>query len=214
MNKEDNPYLELINKHKKILVSDDELFNNSWKWNKFFWNNKEIFLEIWTWMWNFFSKESVKNLDKNFIWIELKYKRLYFSAEKTIKNWVEDFILLKTFAQNIDKIFSKDEISKTYIFFPDPWWKKDRQKKHRIFQEKFIRDLYLITKSGWKLVFKTDHREYFDTTLDLFEKIWLWKINIKSYDYEKELTHFQTKDMTEFEHIFRKSEINYVEFEK
>jgi tRNA G46 methylase TrmB len=69
---------------------------------------------------------------------------------------------------------------------------------------------------GWKLVFKTDHLEYFDTTLDLFEEIWIWKINIKSYDYENELEHFETKEMTEFEHIFRRHrmKINYVEFEK
>jgi len=210
----DNPYKELVEKHDKIFIQDNELFNKSWKWNSFFWNQNDIVLEIWTWMWNFFSKESSKNLDKNFIWIELKYKRLYNTAEKSIKNWVKNFILLKTFWQNIDKLFTKSEITKTYIFFPDPWGKKERQKKHRIFQEKFIRDLYKITKNWWKLVFKTDHREYFDTTLELFKNIWLWNTNIKSYDYENELEHHRTKDMTEFEHIFRKKKINYVEFEK
>jgi tRNA G46 methylase TrmB len=56
--------------------------------------------------------------------------------------------MLKTFAQNIDKMFNKCEIDKTYVFFPDPWGKKDRQKKHRLFQEKFIRDLYEKTKTG------------------------------------------------------------------
>lgn len=214
MHREDNPYLDLVNKHDKILVEENELFSKPWKWNNFFWNDNEIYLEIWTWMWNFFSKESSENLDKNFIWIELKYKRLYNSAEKTLKNWVKNFILLKTFWQNIDKLFIKSEIAKTYIYFPDPWGKKDRQKKHRIFQEKFIRDLYLITKPWWKLIFKTDHREYFDTTLDLFQRIWLWRISVKSHDYEKELDNHKTCNMTEFEHVFRGTKINYVEFEK
>ncbi len=216
-NKPDNPYKILVEEHLKILDDEKDLFNNkAWKWNEYFWNNKPIFLEIGTWMWNFFSKESSKNLDKNFIGIELKYKRLYNSAEKSIELWTKDFIMIKTFAQNIDKIFWANEIDKTYVFFPDPWGKKDRQKKHRLFQEKFIRDLYEKTKIGWKLIFKTDHLEYFDTTLNLFKKIWIWKINIKSYDYESELEHFETNNMTEFEHIFRKNKvkINYVEFEK
>ena len=216
INKNDNPYKELIEKHEKILVEEKDLFNKAWKWWDFFWNNNPIYLEIWTWMWNFFSKEASKNLDKNFVWIELKYKRLYNSAEKSITLWVEDFIMLKTFGQNIDKIFNDNEIDKIYVFFPDPWGKKDRQKKHRLFQEKFIKDLYNKTKDWWKLVFKTDHREYFDTTLDLFKEIWLWQINIKSYNYEKELDHFEKEDMTEFEHIFRrqKVKVNYVEFIK
>lgn len=212
----ENPYRVLVENHDKIFFEEKNLFDKAWKWGVFFWNNHPIVLEIWTGMWNFFSKESSSNLDKNYVWIEIKYKRLYNSAEKSIKLWTKDFIMLKTFAQNIDKIFGSEELDKTIVFFPDPWWKKDRQKKHRLFQEKFIRDLYVKTKSWWKLIFKTDHREYFDTTLDVFEKLWLWKINIKSYDYEKELNHFETKDMTEFEHIFRKQrvQINYVEFEK
>ena len=212
----ENPYRVLVENHDKIFYKEEDLFDKSGKWWKFFWNDRPIVLEIWTWMWNFFSKESSKNLDKNFIWIEIKYKRLYNSAEKSIALGTKDFIMLKTFAQNIDKIFWKEELDKTIVFFPDPWWKKDRQKKHRLFQDKFIRDLYERTKSGWKLIFKTDHREYFDTTIDLFTELDLWKINIKSYDYENELNHFETKDMTEFEHIFRKDKIriNYVEFEK
>ena len=59
-------------------------------------------------------------------------------------------------------------------------------------------------------------KTYFDTTLELFEKIWLWKIVLKSYDYEKETDKFDSKDLTEFEAIFRedKIKVNYVEFEK
>ena len=216
-NSQENPYRIKVENHEKIMAFEKNFFEKyKWKWNDFFWNKNPIYLEIGTWMWNFFSKESSRNLDKNFIWIELKYKRLYNSAEKAIALWTKNFVMLKTFAQNIDKIFAEEEIDKTYVFFPDPWGKKDRQKKHRLFQEKFIKDLYEKTKTGWKLVFKTDHLEYFDTTIALFKEIWLWKINILSHDYESELEHFETKEMTEFEHIFRKDKIkiNYVEFEK
>ena len=52
--------------------------------------------------------------------------------------------------------------------------------------------------------------------MDLFEKVWLWKIILKSYDYENETDKFNIKEITEFEAIFREDRIkvNYVEFEK
>lgn len=219
--KKTNPYIEKVLENKNILTNEEIIFENAWKWQKYFWNENGIFLEIGTWLGNFFSSEIVKNPNKNFIWVEIKYKRLFVTEQKTSKNLQKNnlenkFVLLKTKWQNIDKFLKDWEIEKTYVFFPDPWGNKDRQKKHRIFQEKFIKDLYKKTKTGWKLIFKTDHKEYFDTTLEIFEKIWLWKIVLKSYDYEKETDKFDSKELTEFEAIFREErlKINYVEFEK
>lgn len=211
-----NPYISKVLESKNILTNETEIFEKAGKWEKYFWNKNWIYLEIWTWLGNFFSAENARKPEKNFIWVEIKYKRLFVTEQKTLEKWWKNFVLLKTKWQNIDRFLWNEEIERTYVFFPDPWGNKDRQKKHRLFQEKFIRDLYEKTKIGWKLIFKTDHREYFETTLELFEKIWLWKIVLKSYDYEKETDKFDSKDLTEFEAIFRedKIKVNYVEFEK
>ncbi|PZM86618.1 tRNA (guanosine(46)-N7)-methyltransferase TrmB [Candidatus Gracilibacteria bacterium] len=225
---ENNPYIKKVLESKNILTNEEEIFEKAGFWNKYFGNNNGIYLEIGTGFGNFFSSETARNPDKNFIGVEIKYKRLWFTEQKTLgkassltpllskERGIKQFVLLKTKGQNIDKFLGKEEIERTYIFFPDPWGNKDRQKKHRLFSEKFIKDLYEKTKVGGKLIFKTDHGEYFDTTLELFEKIGLWKIVLKSYDYEKETDKFDSKDLTEFESIFREDRIkvNYVEFEK
>lgn len=218
---ENNPYIKKVLDSKNILTNENEIFEKAWNWQKYFWNENGIYLEIGTWLWNFFSSEITKIKDKNFIWVEIKYKRLFVTEQKTLEklknSWSENkFVLLKTKWQNLEKFLASEEIERTYVFFPDPWGNKDRQKKHRLFSEKFIKDLYEKTKIGWKLIFKTDHREYFDTTLEFFEKLWLWKIILKSYDYEKETDKFDSKNLTEFEAIFREDRIkvNYVEFEK
>lgn len=214
--KEDNPYIDKVNNHDKILVDKSKIYINNSCWNKFFKNNFNIVLEIWTWMGNFFSNLVSKEYNSNFIWIELKYKRLFFTAEKSLnKGSTNNFCLIKDYWQNIDKIFWINELSKVIIFFPDPWWKKDRQKKHRLFSQDFVNKLYNVLKEWWCILFKTDHREYFDTTLNYFDED-LWKIEKLSYDYEKDLDVFDKKNMTEFEHIFRenRSKINYVEFIK
>jgi tRNA (guanine-N7-)-methyltransferase len=121
-------------------------------------------------------------------------------------------VMLKDFGQNIDKVFIPWEVSATYIFFPDPWANKDRQKKHRIMQAIFLSNLYNITKSWGKLYFKTDHREYFEATKEIIQEQWLWKIITWTHCYENtEL--FDMGNITEFESFYRgeKTDINYIQ---
>ncbi|RKW22991.1 tRNA (guanosine(46)-N7)-methyltransferase TrmB [Candidatus Gracilibacteria bacterium] len=214
--RENNPYIDKVFQSKNILTNEEFIFEQAGNWQNYFGNKNEIVLEIGTGLGNFFSGEVAKFPEKNFIGLEIKYKRLFVTERKTLENGGKNFVLLKTKGQNIDKFLGDEEISLTYVFFPDPWGNKERQKKHRLFSEKFILDLYKKTKKGGKLIFKTDHKEYFDTTLELFEKIGLWKIILKSYDYESETDKFNSKNLTEFEAIFRedKIKVNYVEFEK
>jgi len=211
-----NPYIKIIESDKHILQDLEKIYSNAWNWKNFFWNTNEIYLEIWTWFWNFFSLEASENSNKNFIWMEIKYKRLFKTAEKSRKLWVKNFVLIKDFWQNINKIFAKNEISRTYIFFPDPWENKNRQKKHKLLQKDFIIKLYEITKTWWEFFFKTDHKKYFDDVIEIINETWLWNIKLLSYDYEKEYENFEKKKITEFESIFRgeKLKINYAEFNK
>lgn len=211
-----NPYINIVWSDSHILSDTSKIYSNAWNWNKFFWNDNEIFLEIWTWLWNFFSIESSLHRDKNFIWMEIRYKRLFKTAEKTRNLWVENFVVLKDFWQNIDKIFWNGEVSKTYIFFPDPWDKKDRQKKHKLLQVDFLKNLYKITKVWWKVCFKTDHLWYFEEVLEIVKSENIFKVDFLSYDYEHESETFHKQKLTEFESMFRGEnlKINYVEFIK
>lgn len=210
-----NPYIEIIQSDPHILQDFKKMYSHAWNWKSFFWNENEIYLEIWTWLWNFFSLEASENLDKNFIGMEIKYKRLFKTAEKSRNLGVKNFILLKDLGQNIDKIFASSEISKTYIYFPDPWH-KDRQRKHKLLQKEFLQNLFYITKIGWKVCFKTDHKTYFDEVLEIIKELNLWKTEFISYDYEKESEIFSKQKLTEFESMYRehKIKINYAEFVK
>lgn len=211
-----NPYIEIIQDDAHILQTPEKIYSNAWNWNTFFWNENEIYLEIGTGLGNFFSLESSQNRDKNFIGMEIKFKRLHKTAEKTRALWVQDFILLKDFAQNIDKIFAPNEVSRTYIFFPDPWENKDRQKKHKLLQKEFLLTLFEITKNWGEFFFKTDHKKYFDDVLEIIDEIGLWKKKYVTYDYEAESEVFHKQKLTEFESMFRehKLPINYAEFIK
>jgi tRNA (guanine-N7-)-methyltransferase len=124
----------------------------------------------------------------------------------------KNFVVLKDFAQNIDKIFVEWEISQTYIFFPDPWANKERQKKNRLLQAQFLKNLHTITKTWGKLFFKTDHKEYFDATREIIEQQWLWKTVTWTHNYEN-TEIFDMDNITEFESFYRgvNTNINYIE---
>jgi tRNA (guanine-N7-)-methyltransferase len=210
-----NPYIDKILENEKILSETSEIYSKKWNWNEIFGNDNEIVLEIWIGLGNFFSNITMRNPDKNHIWIEIRYKRLHRTFEKLTEKLANNFILIKDKWENISKIFKSQELSQTYLFFPDPWANKERQKKNRIVSETFLLDLYEITKPGWNFIFKTDHKWYFDDSLEIIVNT-PWKIKVQSYDYENELDVFDKTLTTEFEELYRRKniKINYVELVK
>jgi len=225
-----NPYIELVKQHQKILTLDSEIYGKSWKWWGFFGNKNKLILEIGTGLGNFFSKQVRANKDKNYIGMEIRYKRLFQTAEKCLgnkatynENWqheslntekIDNFVLLKEFGEKVWELFSKEELSETYIFFPDPWARKKAQFKNRLLQTDFLNNLYAVTKKWGKLVIKTDHREYFDFLLDEL-KLTDWKQIYISYDFESE-PEFQNAETTEFQQLFRGKDekIHHIKLQK
>ena len=237
-----NPYIELVKKHPKILCESSEIFAKQNNWHSFFWNKNPLVLEIGTGLGNFFSKQVRENSDKNYLGMEIRYKRLYQTTEKCLwnkatysqnnitpspergrvgrGNWIDselhknNFILLKEYWEKIPLIFWPGELSQCYIFFPDPWARKKSQLKNRLLQTEFLSNLYDVMNPEAKVVIKTDHREYFDFLLSQLEKT-QWKINYKSYDFENE-PEFQNAETTEFQQLFRGQDIkiNHIELWK
>ncbi len=167
-------------------------------------------------MGNFFSKQVGEFPHKNFIGMEIRYKRCFQTAEKSRKQNNNNFVILKDFWEKIGSIFSPEEVSETYIFFPDPWANKKRQQKHRLFQEDFLKNLYMISRIWGKVFFKTDHKEYFDSTLEIVRSQWLWTIEKWTHNYNEEEDIFNIENITEFEAFYRgeKASINYLELVK
>lgn len=196
----ENQYIKACKIQERILISIQSVQKYRCKWGIFFWNNFPIHLEIGTGLGNFLSWEIKTHPEINYIGMEIKWKRLYFAHQKSILNGT-NFLLIKEYAQNISEIFGEDEISCTYIFFPDPW-PKERQKHNRLFQELFLNSLYSITKVWWKVYIKTDDAPYFQQALYEIKKT-KWKVLQESFDYEKESAVFDSSKITEFEWLWR-----------
>lgn len=210
-----NPYIQEVLENKHILTDTKDIYIRKGKWSDFFKNWNDICLEIGTWMGNFFSGQVEKYPHINFIWLELKRKRLASTYNKSAKNNTQNFVVCKELWQHIPHIFSEQEVSKTYILFPDPWGKKEYQKKNRLFTVPFMDNIHTITKVWGGLIIKTDDIEYFEEIVSIIEEK-KWKIIFCSRDYEKEPHLFSKTTITEFESIWRGKRkcVCYLELER
>lgn len=211
-----NPYIEKVQNNRHIILEEKEAIKQKWAWKSYFENNNPIHLEIGTGLGNFFGYQTGNHPEINFIGMEIKFKRVFKTYEKAIQNGGQNFVVLKLYAEKIADIFWEEEIDTTYIFFPDPWDKKEHQKKNRLIKEDFLSLLYQKTKLWGKLIFKTDHSEYFDEVLWIIEAWDQWKKEKISYDYEQDKEIFDIKKITSFEAMYRgdKKQICYAEFER
>ncbi len=82
-------------------------------------------------------------------------------------------------------------IADVYILFPDPW-PKLRHHKHRILQPGFLSALRPHMEAGARLMFRTDHREYFDEVRAILSAHAGWRIVEETWPFEFE-TIFQQR---------------------
>ena len=209
-----NPYIQQAQDEPNILCEPEEYQSKKWKWSETFKNSAPIFLEIGTGLGNFFSQEANSRPEINFVGIEIKYKRLVKTLQKTHKLGRDDVYLVQEYAEKITDIFEKDELSQVYIYFPDPWPKK-KHHKNRLIQPKFLTDLCHVLQQNGRLLFKTDDRPYFDWVVEHITTHPGLEITKLEENYEAD-KRASPHNSTEFEVIWRKQgkPVMYLEVQK
>ena len=204
-----NIYMYKLLDYPEYIIYDSELMKEKkGKWNQFFKNDNPIALEIGTGSGNFMRQLAERNPNKNFIGLELRFKRLVLSAEKCKKRAMKNVALLRKRGEEIEEFLGKNEISEMYINFPDPW---EGTEKNRIIQESLFKTLDNIMKKDGILYFKTDHDVYYSDVLDLVKTLENYEVIYHTSDlHNSEKAENNIK--TEFEQLFLN--INYSEIKK
>ena len=209
-----NKYMyQLLDYPEYIIYDAQEMKTKKNKWSEYFQNNNPIAVEIGTGSGNFIKELAHRNQNKNFIGLELRFKRLCLSADKCRKNNLKNVVLLRKRGEELEEFLSVDEVSEVYINFPDPW---EGNEKNRIIQEKFFKTLEKIMKKDGKLFFKTDHDTYYQDVLNLVQNLEKFDVVFHTPDLhtsEKAVNNIKT----EFEQLFlnkHKKNINYIEILK
>lgn len=182
----------------RFVVQEPERFRGVWK--DFFQNQNPLHIEIGTGKGRFLTSLAVQNPSINYLGIE-KYSSVLLRAVQKMEQMEEcaNLYFLRYDAEEILSLFDRDEVSRIYLNFSDPW-PKDRHAKRRLTSREYLRRYdQFLTKDG-SVIFKSDNRGLFDFTLEEAAQAG-WKTSEVTYDLHRS-EYMQGNIMTEYEEKF------------
>ena len=204
---------EMLEFPKHLMYNNKSVDEYREKWNEFFGNKNDIYLEIGCGSGNFTVQNAEKYKDRNYIALELRFKRLVLGAKKSKKRNLDNILFVRKRAETILDFLGKDEIAGVYINFPDPW---EGEEKKRVISKSLFFKLDIVLKTNGKLFFKTDHDQYYENVLELINELDNYKIIYHTDDlHNSEKASENIK--TEFEQMFlskHNMKIKYIEIQK
>jgi tRNA (guanine-N7-)-methyltransferase len=168
------------------------------KWSEEFGNNNPIHLELGCGRGRFISEKARLNSNINYVAIDLKDEVLIYTLRSVVEAEVANVRVVPLNIQLIEGVFDKDEISKIYINFCNPW-PKDRHKKRRLTHSRFLGEYKKFLKPGGEIWFKTDDTELFEESQEYFKESG-FSIEYITYDLHK--SDFTENIVTEYEAKF------------
>jgi tRNA (guanine-N7-)-methyltransferase len=138
------------------------------RWREKFGNDHPIHIEIGTGRGQFIATNAVQNPDVNYIGIELEHLLLGRVGYKAEQRGVGgNLFLVAADAARLTDLFADGEVERIYLNFSDPWPKR-RHHKRRLTYTDFLHLYRQVLDKDGDLHFKTDNRELFEFSLNMF----------------------------------------------
>jgi len=171
------------------------------EWSKLFKNDNPIYIEIGMGKGKFICEHAKNNPNINYIGIEKFSSVLVRAIEKMDESEEEinNLYFLRFDAEYIEDIFDKEEISRIYLNFSDPW-PKEKHAKRRLTSKEYLKRYDNILDKKGNIIFKTDNRDLFDFSLEQIE-LAKWELVSKTYDLHNS-EYLDGNVMTEYEERF------------
>ena len=199
---------ETIAANDYVMHLPEEYESYKGRWKEFFGNENPIHIEIGMGKGQFIMELAKMNPDINYIGIEKYSSVLVRALEKRPELETKNLIFIRMDAEDIAKVFDKDEIDRIYLNFSDPW-PKDRHAKRRLTSTQFLSKYNQFLQPDGKVIFKTDNRPLFDFSLEQVEEAG-WTLENHTFDLHNSefvegnvMTEYETKFVTEGKPICR-----------
>ncbi len=119
----------------------------------------EIEIEVGFGLGRFLFERAAARPDLRIIGIEVKAKLGHHVEERRQKLGIANAVAFYADAREfLPKARPDHSVSRVYLLFPDPWWKK-RHAKRRVLDEAFLREVRRLLKEGGTLFVETDVEE-------------------------------------------------------
>lgn len=188
---------EAIEKSEYCIKNPETLKGN---WQSVFPTEQPIHIEVGMGKGRFIMDLAAANPDINYLGIERYTSVLFRAVQKMDLNPLPNLRFLCIDAATLPEIFAKDEISKIYLNFSDPW-PKDRHAKRRLTSREFFARYDQILQKEGHVEFKTDNQDLFSFSLDEIPEAG-WKVDAFTRDLHHDDVMNQGNIMTEYEEKF------------
>ena len=190
---------ETIAEHKLCILEEQP---QAGKWQTIFGNDHPIYIEVGMGKGQFITTMAQQNPGINYIGIEKYSSVLVRALEKmdAMDNPPTNIRFIRMDAENICSMFEKDEVSRIYLNFSDPW-PKDRHAKRRLTSQEFLKRYDRILKTDGYVEFKTDNKDLFQFSLEQVEPAG-WHLDAFTWDLHNDEVLNQGNVMTEYEQKF------------
>ncbi|MCM1326734.1 MAG: tRNA (guanosine(46)-N7)-methyltransferase TrmB [Lachnoclostridium sp.] len=182
------------------VVKEENLEGCPGHWREIFGNRQPIHIEIGMGKGKFLHTMARLHPDINYIGIEKYSSVLLRAIQKMEEEELPNLRFIRMDAENIDRVFGREEVDRIYLNFSDPW-PKDRHAKRRLPSGQFLAKYDSILKKEGRLEFKTDNRELFDYAVEELEPAG-WLADIVTYDLHGDKDLMKDNVMTEYEEKF------------
>lgn len=182
------------------------------KWSSdFFKNNQPIIVELGCGKGEYSVALAEKNLDINFIGVDIKGARLYNGAKKAKVKGLKNVGFLRTNIEIISQFFAQNEVAEIWLTFPDPQMKKTRK---RLTSTLFFNKYKQFLKKNGIIHLKTDSNFQYTYTSELLKINGFQVLNKTNNLYESEILNDTLKIKTFYEKqwLNRGITIKYISF--
>lgn len=164
-----NPYMDLVTTKPEFILPEidrtyppDELARLQTRMDSF----SGIIIEIGSGSGKHLIERAASAPHLLHIGFELRFKRTFRTAEKAEQRELKNLVVVRGDAAKIETLLGGRKVQGVYINFPDPWQKK-QWKKHRLINPEYLSLLHRSLVPGGFFAYKTDHKEYFEASVDL-----------------------------------------------
>ncbi len=208
-----NQYIELINqKRDRIFAAapEQELERTKERIQSICPAYDEIVCELGSGSGGHIISHAEKSPRTLFIGFELRYKRAFRTVEKAEQRGIENLYMVQGDARSLTSIFADGQLTGIYINFPDPWAKK-RWQKHRLITTEFLSMLAAKLKLEGYFSHKTDHAEYFASSIEQLRSVPALKVEVVTSDLHQHPAN-EGLMQSEFEMLFisKRLPVHYV----
>ena len=204
------------NKDNNFVIEEGkELFNKTkGRWKKIFNNSNPIVVELGCGYGEYTINLAKRYNSNNYIGIDIKGSRIWKGSKQAEEENLLNVIFLRIRIEKVQEFFSKNELTKIYIIFPDPR-PKIRDIDKRLVSKKFMLSYYYLLKKNGKIILKTDDYKLFNFCLEILKKDFKYKDLLYTNNFYKSSLFSESENIqTNYEkkYLSLDKKINYLKF--